>query len=275
MGNLIGRRVPDRTAETFGGNNPFPVAAEVEAGQGQNTAQTGQQTQGWRGTWGGNNNNEEALEWKDLDGGQKAVAGILAVLACLIFIYPPMALGVGSTSCPEEFFLLPYFGFVLGAGTLTAFGGASTIGPKGVILALFPLIFFSLPAIFMFATGFGDGCVFLGVENGLFLFYPVLTGSFLLISCTAGRSLRGLVSNGQGGGGMMIFNRTQGAWANTQTQGAWGNTTTGTTFGNTTTGTTFGNNTGATFGNNTTGTTFGNDTTSTSWGNSDGGGSWD
>lgn len=227
MGNVVGRRVPDRNAQQFGGTNPFggvPAPTGVEAGgkaEGTGYIPTGtvveeggmaaqqqqqqQQPQGWT-------QNQERPKWSDLTPMQQLAAVLMGIVGSLIFIYPLMTLILSSIECPDEFFLVPYFGFLTGVSLLFCISASSYAGPaRGAILALMPLVFFSLPSIFMYASGFGEGCQFLGVENGFLLFFPVLTGTFMLIFCTLGRGLNEAL------GGPPVINLS----GNTQ-RGAWG-----------------------------------------------------
>lgn len=227
MGNVVGRRVPDRSAQQYGGNNPYatatpPVETGEEVGKDANWMPTGtvveegqppRQEEAARG-WAGNANNETP-SWSDLEPQHKLAAVILGILACLIFIYPPLTLILSSSNCPEEFFLTPYFGFLTGVAVLFCFSAASYAGPlRGVGLALFPLIFFSIPAVFMYFTGFGEGCEFLGVANGFLLFYPVLTGSFLFVACTLGRGLNEVMGDVASPITYFRGNADHGAWGN-------------------------------------------------------------
>ena len=200
MGNIIGKRVPDRSMEQYGGGNPYstsPPAAETGGesvktsgwgSSGTNAVEEGRAQRQEDPT--GNANDGAAQSWDDLEPRHKVAVVILGILAFLIFIYSPVALIFTIVNCPDVAIGYAYFGFILLSTILWGASAAQQVGRKrAAVLALIPPIFFSLPSIILALVGFGQDCVFLGVANGLLFFFPALTGSFILITCTLGRGL--------------------------------------------------------------------------------------
>lgn len=185
MRNLFVHQVLDDSTETYGGANPFPPNAGAEGG-----AENPANRQTVHLQHGGV---VEEIDHAGIDACsrccQRTRVAAAAVLICCIYLYPPMVVVVAGIECPEETFLVAAFGFVTAVEVIAVSLGVWYFELDGILIAVFPMLALSVASVVVFFNGVGDGCMFLGIVDGFYIYYPILMVALTALMCISCKPL--------------------------------------------------------------------------------------